>query len=1028
MTLQLSRREFLIAANATALVALIESCVPGAASHLESPPPGGNPYERALRLLRDAVRASPDHLAHRSADLVAARDADRIVDFVRDRIAVVPSWSFLDEQRNARRWGSSATLRGGQGTLRDRSELLAELLTRAGFPANVMIADRPLAIGLAQLYRPRRTDFVPDAKLVEQAKGQLRSAGAPPPASPHALDAGPDPAAAILSALPAGAKSAHVRPDLLPPRIPIVAFDHNGTKRYAIALGDVATSDTAPAGLTAAQAADPFPMATITVSAVSNPAPGSKTPRGRLVELVSAKWAADEIVGRQVLLTFVPPRGPKAYLESALSTQMLRVPTLRLQTGTPPAAGSNAIATGALITVQGDVSEATGADTSMGGPYGPVSVLPDAERKQAVARVASMKVTANVTAFPEIALEMSVVASGGESIDGLDGRSFSVQEDGNPVGGFTLLANTRTQQRPRVLVAYDTSSSVLQTWRTPAARAAFETNLGAALTTAAAQAPFEVQVLGTGTVPDPQAWVAPQTAAVAASLATVKATDETWATIAGPALDQGVVAVIMAGDVGDDMTREEDIPALQSRLAGSRVPVFCVPLGPRADAAVAKIVTISGGARVEANRLGKLGDLLRPLVAGWVGGAYRIRYVAPSGGQQDRSVTVSLAERGVVQSKSTYTVPAKPLPPPSFAGLYVTMQLAGIRVTRRVAGLPLSPRDTPIGRLDDPVAIVETRSALDGITTIAIEPGAPTSAAMLDDVLSSFISVEPVRAIWPIKDGERLLSTVKGGILRTPGILATLLQPTATDGAAVAGLKVAILQERAPSDALIERHADLAVGANPWIPVTTDAGAGFKAAVVNSVAACAQEAVVFEDSAYARLSGKTLVSITFGDLPARREFLKTVPAAKLDAWNTMFAIYWDQHVLAATGGGGDACWVVDPDTGAAKAVLLDTTGGARMIAGCHFSPFAQMAITLSMLSIMCGAAPDVFPVVCLGINSAAVAMTVASLFVPGEADAGTPFGAALGVINPLGGGAQFMGLSAAIGVALIIVTIQASCT
>jgi len=53
-------------------------------------------------------------------------------------------------------------------------------------------------------------------------------------------------------------------------------------------------------------------------------------------------------------------------------------------------------------------------------------------------------------------------------------------------------------------------------------------------------------------------------------------------------------------------------------------------------------------------------------------------------------------------------------------------------------------------------------------------------------------------------------------------------------------------------------------------------------------------------------------------------------------------------------------------------------------------------------------------------------MTVASLFVPGEADAGTPFGAALGVINPLGAG--FGALNAAIGVALILVTIQASCS
>src|SRR6266568_854607 len=91
VTAGMSRREFLIAANAGALLLLLESCSLGPIGRSNaSPPPGGSARQQALRLLRDAIRASPDHLTQRSADLVAAKDDTKIVEFVRDRLGVVP--------------------------------------------------------------------------------------------------------------------------------------------------------------------------------------------------------------------------------------------------------------------------------------------------------------------------------------------------------------------------------------------------------------------------------------------------------------------------------------------------------------------------------------------------------------------------------------------------------------------------------------------------------------------------------------------------------------------------------------------------------------------------------------------------------------------------------------------------------------------------------------------------------------------------------------------------------------------------
>ena len=1024
--MQLSRREFLVAANAVAMLALIESCVPGASKIGSSPAPqGGNPYERALRLLRDAVRASPDHLSLRAADLVATRDANKIVEFVRDHIALVPSWWTTDDPRFARRWGDAATLRGGQGSLRDRAELLAGMLSHAGFKATVMTADRPASLQIPDLYRPHPTEFKPDVRLVDQAAAQLRQAGAPPPASPPVFDPGPDQVAAIAAALPASLQKAKLRDDLLPTKIPVVEFEQDGRKRYAIALGSLATVDSAPAGLATGQTPSDPPVVRVTVSAVSSPAPGSKTPRGRQIELVRASWPAETVVGKQVLLTFMPPGGAKAYLESSLAAQMIRVPVLRVQGADP-----SLVATGPLITVHGDVAAGSAQDGYINGPLGQVRVVSESERNNAIASVANLKVAANASAFADVALDVDLVDVAGQPVDGLDAGALSVKEEGKAVGAFSLVSNVRTQKRPRVMIAYDVSGSVIGSWSSPAARAAFEKKLASAIVDAASVTPFDTQVVLLGADPDPNRWTPPDALALASAMGAGGSASDTWETIAGAALDQGLSAIVYLGDSTDDVTSGAELAELQNRLAAARVPVVVIPTGPPAGATAQRIVELSGGLRLDRKdpaTPSKIAALVQQRATQWVAGGYRLRYIAPADGPGERTVTVGLADRPAVAGSSKYTVPTQPLSPPSFAGLYVAIEVAGVHATRHLAGVQVNYRGAALGRIDDPAALAQTRAALDGITTIAIEPGTPTTAAILDDVLTSLISIEPLRAWWPVKDVAQLQAAVHAGVVRTPGLLASLLLPSARDGNAVPGLKVAILHERVLSDSVVERHADLAIGANPMLAVTTDAHAGFGAALINSVSACQREATAFDDTAYARLAGRTLVSLPFADGPSRIAFYKTLPPEKVAAWTQMADVYSDAHLLAPRAGEVDAFWVVDPDSGAAKAVFLDSTGGAITRLKCKFSPYAEMAITLSILAIICSAAEST-GAGCLGINSAATAMTVAALFIPGEADAGTPFGAALGLINPFGGVKGFGGFGAGIGIALLIVTIQASCS
>src|SRR5258708_3533906 len=315
----MSRREFLVAANAAAFLLFLESCSIGSLGR-QAPSPsiprGASAYEQALKLLRDAVRASPDHLAQRAAEVVATRDATKIVDFVRQRIAVLPPFVEYDDPATARRWGSAATLRGGQGTLRDRADLLAELLSQAGFKAQVQVAERPSTIALDGLYASRAVAFAPDRGRIDLARQVLRQGGFPAPGSQHAFAPGPDPAAAILAALPSEIQVARVRNDLLPQRVPVVAFEDGAKQRYAYAIEGAGIVDAAPSKLVSRDA-DAVRTITITVSAMCNPALGGSTPRGRIVDLVTASWPADQVVARQALLAFIPPPRPKPLLPPA---------------------------------------------------------------------------------------------------------------------------------------------------------------------------------------------------------------------------------------------------------------------------------------------------------------------------------------------------------------------------------------------------------------------------------------------------------------------------------------------------------------------------------------------------------------------------------------------------------------------------------------------------------------------------------------------------------------------------------------
>ena len=1005
----ITRRSFLAAANALTLIAVLEACTgkhhPAAATGSATGSASASATAAAssaaasaatddfLATLRQAVQASPDFLQQAAAKAVATKDIATITAFVRDRISVITSWRQGDDAVSAKRWGSRATLSGGAGTLRDRADLLVELLTAAGYAATVMSADLPSTIDLPTLYQVRATDFVPDEKLYAKAVALLPADTVlPKPSAPSSSAPAESPAQvaakALAAAIPTASQSAKIRKDLLPTSVPVVSVGRTSSgpsssapsssaaQQYLFALGDLTPTATAPSGLTRAADAPPTPQVTVTVSGLTNPAPGSTTPHGQVVQLVTGAWPAEQVFGRQVMLNFVPPSGAIGFLTDDPSSQSVRVPMLRVQgelaayaappiaASSPPASTasfasaapieSTGVFNGPPITLQGDIlsqPNSSGIDDALvpHGAYGPMTTLSASQRTTAIASVSTLQATAKASTFPEIELDVAVLDSTGNTVDGLDAAAFSITDNGTTASSIALMSNVAGSNRPRVLVIYDTTGSVAETWPSAATKASFEQSLATTLVAAAQQTPFDVQVLGLDAAenPDPTKWIPPDQAGLLAGLAHAGGNDSVvWGAASGGAIDQGVVAMLMVSDFQSSSELPPDIATAQRRIAAAHIPVICLTVGKPDATAVSTMVALSGGTALDplaSTTSSALAALIKPLVAARTLSTYRMRYTAPTGGSTTHTVTVALTDRKTPVGPTTYTAPTTPVTPWSFAGLYVRIEVGNYDTgVRHLAGLNLDG-NSPIEALDDAGATAETRAAICGLTTIAIEPGSTTTAAILDDLIASAQSLHPVVALPKTATAQDIVDAAsKVGVRRVPAVLASLLLPasTASTPAAMPTMRVAVLQERGNAAGGVDIRMDLPPGMNTIEPLGSDPIAAFAAALALSGNAAAAEATNFDSSAFSSLVGRPLTFLPATDYGPWRTFLNALPAAQQPGWeavlNTTFYTA-TQHALVPTGGATAAFWVVDSTTGAATAVLLDGSGGALTNdAGCVF--------------------------------------------------------------------------------------------
>lgn len=359
--------------------------------------------------IRAGLRDSPDHLPGTAEDLVTEGNPEGIFAFVRDEIATQPPAPFettSSQFMTSVNGGPRATLRSGMGTPREKAELLATLLERAGYETDVLQYER--AVKESQLrdlffaavtheYNPgfdqeQLDEWLSRLEVDDGTNGNSEDEGGGADGSePAWIDPDGEESAALAERI-RGALSGRSAEEFdwsVPDRVPVVRFrpspdettddgetdspteeatptetstptptstettpmpaPDEGEVRYA----DLFHPDESFGSLQSPDAVGPAPETDVSRVIVTLEAAFSDAPTERR-ELVTAGYDATDLAGRQLLVDTLPGISPFDYPTVRHSDVNRFIPALTVQD--PHAAGE----TLQSLSVHGDPFSVTG--------------------------------------------------------------------------------------------------------------------------------------------------------------------------------------------------------------------------------------------------------------------------------------------------------------------------------------------------------------------------------------------------------------------------------------------------------------------------------------------------------------------------------------------------------------------------------------------------------------------------------------------------------------------------------------------
>lgn len=925
----LTRRQFLfwVTLTSAALAAFWLGVRPQstpAPTPMETPTPSPSPTPRpmgffeALAALRRAVRASPDHRMARAETLVAAQDAEAIARFVRDAFTVYPAAeNDMGGVLTGWRWGVRATLRSGAGTPREIAELLAWLLQRAGFRAEVVEAlqrDRLVAADL--LRRAPPAPFAPDLDQATLAAVQ-RALNLPPPQPPQPVDAegraSAELAAPLLAVLGESARAMlpFFGTDARLFSLPTVRLTRNGQPQLVnLWAREGPIFITSDRELKPAEPHRPPLSVTVRLEAARSHAPAER------FVLVEKTWSTEDLVGRQVEIAFAPAgvRTLEEVLAGDRSQRLFFVPVLAVQGPDVDAATTQALsAVGDPFAVTGQVlREEAGRITLDAQPLPPSDPSGDAPL------IASLDLTVNAAAFPLIALELTPRDAQGNVMENLSAAHFLVEEDGRPM---SALMERWARPAPRVLLLLDDSGSIPDEFRAQGAQTLAQ-DLAAQLKAADPRAQFRIAKIdeeradvGRNDWTDDPAALSTQVQSITGYGSRL------WEALADAGRHGPTVIVLVtdgqATDADERLIREPPPGAFAAVQAGP--PAVVIGVG-EVDAAMLERLGQAGrlGAFTATTRDDAVQAVLAALRTSPLP-PYRLSYRAPEGGSTPRTVRVferygaAFRPSKALLAEARYAPPAQRAAGTALSGLFLTVQVGDQVVTRILGGLSTRRND------EAPTAghIADVRRALQGRATLTFEAGSPSLAHLLDDCYTALLSLQPV---FEARTRAERLAALAGSSLYLPPVdlhVVSIPLPDRDDEPLTfeTGLRVALHR------VLPEQNTDGQPAAVRWLdllPLTgyrtadADSARAFRLTVQRTARLALAEALIFSNSTVAVLKGKPLrLARTESDIKAA---LRAAGADETTSrrMQELFAPWMKPgHVILWPGDATPAGWVVD---------------------------------------------------------------------------------------------------------------------
>lgn len=843
----------------------------------------------AWRELQQTLRQSPDAVPARARALVAAHNAQGLFELVRDDVEMLPP-SLVDSYGagGVVRWGARATLRGQAGTPRERADLLAQLLTEAGYPADVVVGAPPTGVTLRPLLgrnAQRRVEWAADDAAYTRWNTALPRKPAPWGDGFALLDADGGVRARVLNAitplLPASPTPAGF--DLALAEVPLVRFTDDAGTRYAnpnldgVAFGESGTMGT--------PVDPPAPSGEHTLRVVISAA-RSDNPRAPF-PLLEKTWNASDVAGRTVTASFVTPLTRAEARRTLVKDAPAFIPTLRVRGDGLDETQSEALsAIGTPMLRDGTrVFSADGGGLVIDGEVLP----PSPTAAAALSSVASLAVEASAVAWPDVELKVSARTAADMKVPDLASDAFVVREGGERV--VATLRRTRTSV-PRVVLLFDRSSSIPPEFLTGAPTVGHD--IAQAVFTQFPGAEVQVAAIDINR-PNVAGPFVNDLASVDAQLATLSGTgSEVWTALdAFTDVGASCVVVITDADASDTLSEE------MSRRLVRGPPAVVAAVGAVNTVVAQRIVALTRGQLMEGLTASSIATAVTGYLAAQQPWDYRIVYRAPATGPTTRQLSVSLRAPGTATVAASYDVPSVPVTPAALSALYLTVETNGRSVTRLLAG-SAAATTTDVDAVE---------GALFGRFVLGVEAGAPSLSTMFDDILTERLENERAFEARRAGDAAALAIAREQSWWRVPlklryGSLPLPANASGDDVTFVDGLTVTLHATLPVLDTKVVRRFDL-LPLSPRRTLVFSGSADPFALTLQRTAALAAWEATFAYNTLPALEGKTLALFDATSI-------ETLGPQWLGA---AYPTYADYHLLAPADGSVVAFWAVHRETG-----------------------------------------------------------------------------------------------------------------